>query len=537
VGVLRLCVRERPRWPGVARRLLILAPTVLAHALTALACGGAGPQQARLLPGPGGRLDPIYDVTIGYPATTLIINGLSYQGVEIGLEIEFDDASLRDDDPRFLAEARIASVMAGGVGQPFQLLGPLDLQGTLDAGTFDSGLFGPIRVGTADLILGLTGALQAGGRHVAGSATLFGSNDGGSFLAVKRRRYLVAGTDATSSIGEISVVTVKNDGPISVENDLEVISSDPVARVEDGRPFIVNRLSFDNLQGLDPAAGFRTVFQYSTGPGSNPHDVVVLPPEEAGPDGGRSGLAFVTRYEPPENDVAIFALDDGTLVDRIDLAPYARNPDHLPRPDQALLHDGLLYVTMEDANGTFTQFMTGRVVVIDPLLREVVDVIDLVGQNPFESLLFAPDTGLIYAAMAGIFQGRLAQALTGGVETIDPVARRSQGLLVDDDALGGNVSAVAVTSATRGYCVVSDATFHNFVKAFDPTTGELLETVFATSDEIATIESDGDGYLLIAATSFFDPRIVILDAASGRRVADLPARLPPFSFAILTRSL
>ena len=92
-------------------------------------------------------------------------------------------------------------------------------------------------------------------------------------------------------------------------------------------------------------------------------------------------------------------------------------------------------------------------------------------------------------------------------------------------------------SASRGYCVVSDATFHNYVKAFDPSTGAVLGTVFDSADEIATIELDGDGYLLVADTSFFEPRVLIFNAESGAPVTALAARLPPFSFAVLTRSL
>jgi hypothetical protein len=99
------------------------------------------------------------------------------------------------------------------------------------------------------------------------------------------------------------------------------------------------------------------------------------------------------------------------------------------------------------------------------------------------------------------------------------------------------VSAVAIHSATRGYCVVSDASFHNFVKAFDPTTGMVLGTVFDSTGQIATIEVDGDGFLLVADSNFFLPRVLVFNAENGAPVAALPARLPPFSFAILTRSL
>jgi len=108
---------------------------------------------------------------------------------------------------------------------------------------------------------------------------------------------------------------------------------------------------------------------------------------------------------------------------------------------------------------------------------------------------------------------------------------------VDDDALGGNVSAVAIQSATRGYCVVSDSSYRNSVKAFNPTTGEVLGPIFESSDLIADLEIDGDGSLLVAVRAFFDPRLLVFDADTGQPVASIPARLPPLSIAIMTRSL
>jgi len=164
-------------------------------------------------------------------------------------------------------------------------------------------------------------------------------------VAVKRRRYLVAGSDLQGPIGKVSVITVRYDTRISVEDDVEIISSDAIARVEDGRPFIVNRFTFDNVQGLNPEGTFRDALRYSTGNLSNPLDLVVPPP---GPSATR-GTAFITRYGAGFSDVAVMDLATGDIVDRIDLTPYARNRDRYPRPDQALLHDGLIYVTLQDA--------------------------------------------------------------------------------------------------------------------------------------------------------------------------------------------
>jgi len=521
------------------RTAMILAALCLLSG-TAGCGGGGGISGPKFLPGPSDRVNPIYDALVNYPDTTLIINGMSYKGIELELEIEFDEPTVRDVDPLFTAEARVTSLRAGGVSQHYVVQGPLRIEGSLDGDAFTTGLFGGIQVGTANLLPDLTGLLEATRSRIDGDATLFGLANNGIFTAIKRRRYLMTGTDLLS-IGKVSVISVRYGNRFSIENDLAVVSSDPVARVEDGMPIIVNRFSFDTLQGFDPLSRFATSFEYSMGSGSNPHDMVILPARDGGTRDGRpsstgAGLAFVTRYEPPFNDVAIVDLEDGAIIDTIDLVPYALGPDHLPRADQALLLDGLIYVTLQDANARFTEFMTARVIVIDPVLRAVVDVIDLDGQNPLESFVHLEATGLLYAGMAGIYEGLADRALTGGVEAIDPVGRRSLGIVVDDDDLGGNVGAIAIHSATLGYAVVTNELFRSSVRAFDPSTGAVGATVLGDVDRVASLELDGDGYLLIAE-GYFAPRLIVLDASTGQLVTTMPLSLPPFSIAILTRGL
>ena len=59
------------------------------------------------------------------------------------------------------------------------------------------------------------------------------------------------------------------------------------ARWHDGLLYVVNRFGQDNVQVLNPAQGFATVQQFSTGAGSNPHDIAFASPVKA----------YVTRYE------------------------------------------------------------------------------------------------------------------------------------------------------------------------------------------------------------------------------------------------
>lgn len=514
---------------GLLIRLTALALAIIA--VVGCAPGGGGNREP--LPGPGGRLDPIYDFTLSWPDAVVVIGGLTYIGVTVDLAVDFEDASVRDADLGFRAPVTVVSVVAGGVVQAFVVPQPIVMTGLLDGPHFTTDLFGSIQFGTANLVMSLDGTVAADRRTLAGAAAIYGTTSPGAFNAVRRRRYLIAGSDLASTVGQVAVLERRYDRDPILRENLETISSDPVARVSDGRPFVVNRLSYDNLQGLDPASGFKTVLQDTTGNGSNPHDLEVLP----GSGGGAAGVAWVTRYEPPYDDVALYDLDDGALLGSVDLVPYAANADALPRADQILAHDGLLYVTLQDANRNFTVFETGKVAVIDPASRTVVSVIDLAGQNPFESLEYAPETGLIYVGLAGVFPGLRPQALTGGIEVIDPATRQSQGLLVDDDDLGGNVSAVAVVSATRGYAVVSDASFHTRIRAFDVATGDVLGTIYETNDLISTMIADGDGDLLVAERSGFAPRLLIFKGDDGQPLAAIPLSIPPLSLAILTRSL
>lgn len=528
----------------VLSRAAALLPAVMLFA----ACGGGGFGHGRgaPLPGPGARLDPVYDVTVTFPDAEVISGGVTLHGIILDLGLTFVDATVRDGDPGWRAPADVMAVAAGGALQPFVVPQPIVVEGRIEDARFTTGYFGAIQFGTANLVISLDGTIAPGSRRIEGTADLFGTSERGTFVAMLRRRYLVAGTDL-QAIGEVATVEVRYDRDIVLHEKLETISADPVARVEDGRPIVVNRFSYDNLQGLDPHSGFATVFEHSTGNASNPHDVAVLSDADAGapftppaPGVESAGVAFVTRYEPPYDDLALFDLDDGELIQSIDLRALARNPDRLPRPDQVVWSHRRLWVTLQDADAGFTRFMNGRLAVIDPVLRRVEEVIDLAGQNPFESLDVEPSTGLIYVGLAGLFPGSRAsntQVLSGGVEAIDPSARRSLGLVIDDDDLGGNVTGLAVPLPDRGFAVVTDASFRNTVTMFDPQARTVLGPVYGTTDRIADLESDGLGWVLVAESSFTAPRLLILDGATGAILAAVPLRLPPLSIAVLTRSL
>ncbi len=496
----------------------------------ALACAGCGKDFQFVTGPPPGQAAPLaatYDILAFYP--DLFFPEFPATGLSLDLTLEIDPNSAGDPSGALSGSVTIRQATVGGAPRSFDPAGPLPVAGRLTGDQIDLQSFGPVTVGMTILFPDLEGFVAADGRSMQGLARLGNLPESGTWSAVKQRRYLVASTDLTLQ-GAASVVTVRYNTRFSVD-PAEIISGDPVAAVSRGRPFIVNRLFFDNIQVLDPARGFALSRQFSTGNGSNPHDALMA-------DGTR---VYVTRYEPgtspPFSDVLIADVATGTALGRIPLEAFATNATGTPRPDRLVAVNGLVLVTLQNIDETFFDYGPGRVVFIDPATDTVVRAVTLEGQNPFGPPSVHPVTGEVYLSDAGIFQGSLPRALTGGIEVIDPVSLTTRGLLVDDDDLGGNVSGVAVASSSIAYAVVVTAAGRNSVVAFHPGTGAILGTLLTTSALIPEIRYDGDGYLLVAEHDISNPRLRIFDAATGTEIVRIGTALPPFSMAILTRDL
>jgi DNA-binding beta-propeller fold protein YncE len=299
----------------------------------------------------------------------------------------------------------------------------------------------------------------------------------------------------------VTEVALVRESEIRVRSDLTPVSPDPFLRRSGRQVFVLNRLTFDNLQGLDPDSDFATSWQLSVGVGANPHDVAVVP----------DGRIFVSRYEPPFNDLAILAEGGGELVGTVPLASLAENQDGTPRADHLAVIDGMVFVGLQDIDRTFTRFAEGKLAVVDPALNASVGVIPLGGRNPgsMEVVLEAGGEQRLYVAMAGIFPGLQPQELSGGVMVVDPVNRVVERVALDDDVAGGNIGALAMVSPDLGYVVASDAAFVNRVLAFDPVGGTIRRVLLETTQFIPEVEVDTGGVLALPDTTFNRPRLCL----------------------------
>jgi len=511
----------------------LCAAIVTAGALLTAACGSSyTPEPPSGSGRKAGPLASIYDFAVSLPG--LVFPQFPAQGLALEMTLEIDPRPAGSST--FTCTVTITDVKVGGATRPFSTAGTLSCAGITSGRDIRVDSFGPILIGaqtqgTTSVTLSLSGRVAADGRTIDGDALATSSGEMGSFSAVKQRRYLVAATDFGVT-GTASLVKVRFNTRFIVERDLETVSGDAVARASGAGVYIINRFFFDNIQSLDPADDFRTALQFSTGNGSNPHDLLAV-------DDGR---LYITRYEPPYNDILIAERGTGRPLGFIEMSDFATNSSATPRADGLVMAEGRVLAGLQNIDASFREYGPGLIAVIDPQTDAVTRTITMAGRNPFGRPAVDDATGTLLYAMAGVFQGTLSRELSGGIEVVDPVSLTTRGLLVDDDDLGGNVSGVAVAPQDAGgriaYCIVTTLSGQNQVRAFDPDTGVIAPAaIYQSASFLPEIVSDGDGYIIIAEHDISDPRLIVISAATGLIVATPGISLPPFSVAILTRTI
>ncbi len=318
--------------------------------------------------------------------------------------------------------------------------------------------------------------------------------------------------------------------PDAVARNVARIHSDAVARVHDGVVYVVNRLGGDNIQAIDPAAGYATRWQCSVDNGSNPHDIAFAAPDKA----------YVTRYER----ATVLIVDPTTGPDcagfvrgEIDLAAFA-DGDGLPEMDQAVVIGGRLFVTLQrlDRRNFFRPTERSVLAVIDVATDAVVGEIVLTGTNPFaESAGLAPDpaTGKIVLTEVGEF----GRADDGGVERVDPATLTAEGFFVTEADLGGNVSDVVIVDAHQAYAIVLDEVARSRLVRFDPTSRQVVKTLASADEFLVDIERGPDGATLyLTDRTLKRPGIRRFALADDSEIAPSPidTGLPPFDVVFVS---
>jgi hypothetical protein len=331
--------------------------------------------------------------------------------------------------------------------------------------------------------------------------------------------------------GSSSVVWL--DGSYSVDKNVAALHSDAVARFYDRRVFVVNRFGGDNIQILDPAAAFSTLRQFTVGTSSDPHDIAVVSDTKA----------YVARY----NSTALWIVDPstGAHTGSVDLSGLA-DADGTPEMDQLAVVGNHLFVTIQRLDRTiWGPVGTSYVAVVDIATDTLVDVdsttpgvqsILLTGTNPVSDIQLNPCTGKLYVSCVGFWGLQ-----DGGVEIIDPVSFESEGYIFTEASAGGDISDVEIICEEKGYAIITNASFHTVLIAFDPLTGTKTGTLYAPGDFVLNdIEISPQRELFLADRTPTRPGIRIYETITDTELTSGPldVDLPPFdiSFSVATQT-
>ncbi len=309
-------------------------------------------------------------------------------------------------------------------------------------------------------------------------------------------------------------------------NDHLTIHSDAVVRTYRDKVYIINRLGQDNVIVLNRSDLKTPLTQYSTGNGSNPHDMAFVSEEKA----------YISRYE--QTQLLIVNPVTGDLLGEVELSVFA-DADGLPEVSQLALYDNHLFVACQrlDRNNGFVPTDVSVIAVVDVLTDQVVDVdantagvqgIVMAGKNPAGAV----QRGNKWFLSAVNTFGDLTD---GGIEVIDLTNLRSDGVVLGEMALGGNLSSLAMVSDDEGYVVVLDASFVNAVKRF----GLGMQSVSAglsglSGGFVPSLGVFGGRLYVLDGGSFVDPTSV------GVKVYDVKTDQPvagPISTGLLPASI
>jgi hypothetical protein len=177
--------------------------------------------------------------------------------------------------------------------------------------------------------------------------------------------YAIVATTTDYSVG--ALVTISKDGVLS--DNVAPASSDAGVRAIGGHVYVMNRSGENTVQRFDGMDFSAPTLEFSTGDGSNPHDVA-----ECG------GAIVVSLYAG--DSLTVVDPSTGLQTGSVDLSAF-NDSDGSPEPDgMYVAPNGYLYLAMNQLESYVSADGSGTIAKIDCGSWQVVGSWD-VGPNPF----------------------------------------------------------------------------------------------------------------------------------------------------------
>ena len=287
--------------------------------------------------------------------------------------------------------------------------------------------------------------------------------------------------------------------------------------IEGGDNSNIIKLDMDNLK--------IPIYQFSTGPGANPHDLVFVPTQ-------KYLKGYVIRYGKPS--IWVVNLDAANSASfklgEIDISAW-NDADGSPEAHLGYYYGGYVYVVLQRYDLKAFAAGTGVLIKIDPASDTIVDLdpntpgiqgVDFIRKNPVGGALAG---NLLY--LAGTTYG----ASDEGVWSVDlDNPKNGQRVIAAESALGGNASGIFALSSTYAVITASDVNWNLVPHPINPTTGAFLSPL-PVPDAGGGIVYAG-GLLYIGSRDKKNPALYVVDIETNKVTAGpFPTSLPPYNVA------
>lgn len=315
--------------------------------------------------------------------------------------------------------------------------------------------------------------------------------------------------------------------PWNPETGLAPACGDAAARVYQGLLYVINRRGCDNIEVINPVDGWSVLREFSVGAGTNPQDIAFVSPHRA----------YVSRYET--NILLEVDPSTGEELGTISLQSLA-DEDGLCEMHRMEVVGSFLYVQVQRMirnpwPDPWVPAPPSYLAVINLNTRLLMDVdggtpgvqgIALAGANPIAPMQLERSSGRLLVPTAGVY-GTVDAA---GIERVNVVTWRTEGFVIEESDLGGDLIDFAQWTTSRGFALVSEPGFQIALVSYNPLTAQRTGTLYSPGGyTLSDLLVAGGGYLFLSDRDFFEPGVRIFDAQSGNLVSQgaIPTGLPP----------
>ncbi|MEM0493364.1 MAG: hypothetical protein QXS02_05375 [Candidatus Thermoplasmatota archaeon] len=331
----------------------------------------------------------------------------------------------------------------------------------------------------------------------------------------------------TDYLGSSSLSFIDTSNCNVIKTGLGPTNGDDVVRYYDGRLYTVNRFGFDRIDVFD-AFNYTYLYNFSTGIGSNPQDIVFISPEKA----------YVSCYD--KSTMLIVNPSTGEYLGYIDLSSLA-DSDGIPEMQKMTIINFLgqsrVYVNIQrlDRSNFFAPTDKSFIVELDAQRDKIKNVIVLNGKNPTSAPII-DGYNLIVTCPGSWFN-----LSDGGVEYINLLTKKTRGFIVSESELNSNIieydyfphrtGVIGVISMLleermnisfkRRYelCLISDQYWHT--KLLSRSQNELFNTLYETdSYSLTDIAVTRKGKVFLCDRSVDKQGVHVFDIRTGERLTN-----------------